>query len=50
MARLIELEKIIIEMIEGKEFKSLKETLSSINPYDLATLLGELSEKHFSII
>lgn len=50
MARLIELEKIIIEMIEGKEFKSLKETLSSINPYDLATLLGELSEKNILVL
>jgi magnesium transporter len=50
MARLIELEKIIIEMIEGKEFKTLKETLSSINPYDLATLLGELSEKNILVL
>lgn len=37
-------------MIEGKEFKSLKETLSSINPYDLATLLGELSEKNILVL
>ena len=48
MARLIELEKIIIEMIEGKEFKSLKETLSSINPR-LATLL-KLSEKNILVL
>ena len=50
MARTTEFEKSIMEMIEGKKYKALKETISTINPYDLAMLLGELSEKNILLL
>lgn len=45
MAKISDLEQNIIEMIEQKRYKDLKEAISQINPYDLAMLMGDFQEK-----
>lgn len=45
MVKISDLEQNIIEMIEQKRYKDLKDTISQINPYDLAMLLGDYQEK-----
>ena len=44
------MEEQIIEMIEGKKFGLLKETLSEINPADLAPIFEEIEEKDIPVI
>ncbi len=44
------MEEQIIEMIEGKKFGLLKETLSEINPADLAPIFEEITEKDIPVI
>lgn len=44
------MEEQIIEMIEGKKFGLLKETLSQINPADLAPIFEEIAEKDIPVI
>ena len=39
MAKITDFEQDIIDMIEQKSYKALKEKISDINPYDLAMLL-----------
>lgn len=50
MAKITEFEQSIIDMIEQKRYKVLKETISAMNPYDLGDLLGELPEKSIILI
>lgn len=50
MAKITEFEKSIIDMIEGKNYKPLKEIISAMNPYDLAILIGNLPEKCILIL
>lgn len=50
MAKITEFEKNIIEMIEERKYKTLKETISTINPYDLAALLENMSEKNILLL
>ena len=44
------MEEQIIEMIEGKKFGLLKETLSQMNPADLAPIFEEITEKDIPVI
>ncbi len=44
------MEEKIIEMIEGKKFGLLKETLSQMNPADLAPIFEEIEEKDIAVI
>lgn len=44
------MEEQIIEMIEGKKFGLLKETLSEMNPADLAPIFEEITEKDIPVI
>ncbi len=44
------MEEQIIEMIEGKKFGLLKETLSQMNPADLAPIFEEIAEKDIPVI
>lgn len=44
------MEEKIIEMIEGKKFGLLKETLSQMNPADLAPVFEEIEEKDIAVI
>ena len=44
------MEEQIIGMIEGKKFGLLKETLSEINPADLAPIFEEITEKDIPVI
>ena len=37
-------------MLEAKKYKELKEIISTINPYDLATLFENLSEKNITLL
>ena len=50
MAKITDFEKDIIEMIEQKKYKVLKETISAINPYDLAMLLGDFQERNLLLL
>lgn len=50
MAKLTDFEKDIIDMIEKKGYKELKETISAINPYDLAMLLSNFQEKSILLL
>ena len=50
MAKTTEFEKKIIELIESKKYKELKETISTINPYDLAVLIEEMPEKNIILL
>lgn len=50
MAKTTEFEKKIIELIESKKYKELKETISTINPYDLAALIEEMPEKNIILL
>lgn len=50
MAKITEFEQDIIDMIEQKKYKSLKETISAINPYDLAMLLGNFQERSIFLL
>ena len=50
MAKITDFEKDIIEMIEQKKYKVLKETISAINPYDLAILLGDFQERNLLLL
>lgn len=50
MAKTTEFEKDIIELIEEKKYKELKDTISTINPYDLAALIEELPEKNINLL
>lgn len=50
MAKLTEFEQEITEMIEQKRYKALKETISAINPYDLATLLADFEERNIILL
>lgn len=50
MARFTELENKIMEMIEQKHYKLLKDKISEFNSYDLAELLGRLPEKNMLLL
>ena len=50
MAKITEFEKNILELLEAKKYKELKEIISTINPYDLATLFENLSEKNITLL
>lgn len=50
MAKITEFEKNIRELLEAKKYKELKEIISTINPYDLATLFENLSEKNITLL
>lgn len=50
MAKITEFENDIIELIEGKKYKELKEAISTTNPYDLAALFEELPEKYVILL
>ena len=50
MAKITDFEKDIIEMIEQKKYKIMKETISVINPYDLAMLLGDFQERNILLL
>lgn len=50
MAKLTDFEKDIIDMIEKKSYKELKETISAINPYDLAMLLSNFQERSILLL
>lgn len=50
MAKTTEFEQDIIDMIEQKKYKALKDTISAINPYDLGEILEDLSEKSILLL
>ncbi len=50
MAKITDFEKDIIDMIEQRKYKLLKETISDINPYDLAMLLGNFQERSLTLL
>lgn len=50
MAKITEFEQDIIEMIEKKRYKELKETISTIIPYDLAMLLENFQERSILLL
>lgn len=50
MAKITDLEKNITELLDGKKFKDLKEIISTINPYDLASLFKNMSEKNILLL
>jgi len=50
MIKTTDFENQIIELLEGKNYKELKEIISTINPYDLAALFEELSEKNIILL
>ncbi|NLK99252.1 MAG: magnesium transporter [Clostridiales bacterium] len=50
MAKFTDFEKDILRMIEEKRYKDLKETISAINPYDLAMLLSEFPERSLTLV
>lgn len=50
MAKISDFEKEIMDMIEQKRYKALKERISDINPYDLAMLLGNFQERSIILL
>lgn len=50
MIKTTDLENQIIELLEGKKYKELKEIISTINPYDLAALFEDLPEKNIILL
>ncbi|HPU63503.1 MAG TPA: magnesium transporter [Mobilitalea sp.] len=50
MIKTTDFENQIIELLEGKKYKELKEIISTINPYDLAALFEELPEKNIILL
>ena len=50
MAKISDFEQDIIEMIEQKKYKTIKETISAINPYDLAMLLENFQERSILLL
>lgn len=50
MAKIKDFEIDIMEMIEGKKYKALKEIISTMIPYDLASILENMSEKNVLLL
>jgi len=50
MTKTTEFEKNIIELIDEKKYKEIKEIISEINPYDLAALFKDLPEKNVILL
>ncbi|NLO09155.1 MAG: magnesium transporter [Clostridiales bacterium] len=50
MAKITEFEQDIIDMIDQKKYKALKETISAFNPYDLAILLENFQERSILLL
>lgn len=50
MTKTTEFENNIIELINEKKFKDLKEAISTVNPYDLAALCRGLTEKNVILL
>lgn len=50
MAKITEFEQDIINMIEQKQYKAIKEKISDINPYDLAMLLESFDERNLTLL
>lgn len=50
MAKITEFEQEIIDMLEQKQYKAIKEKISDINPYDLAMLLESFDERNLTLL
>jgi magnesium transporter len=50
MAKITDFEQDIIDMIEQKSYKALKEKISDINPYDLAMLLDNFHDRNILLL
>lgn len=50
MAKITEFEQEIIDMLEQKKYKAIKEAISDINPYDLAMLLENFDERSLTLL
>jgi len=50
MTKTTEFEKNIIELIDEKKYKEIKDIISEINPYDLAALFKDLPEKNVILL